>query len=140
MNKKILLTKRFEFCSSHKYYNKSLSKKENKKLFGDLSPYGHGHNYILEVTVTGKVNINTGMIINTYDLKDIVWKVLKEFDHKFLNEDTSYFNEIQPTTENIAKVLSGKIKENLPNKCKLYSIKLYETSDLFVEYCNYDTD
>lgn len=140
MNKKILLTKRFEFCSSHSYYNKNLSVKENKKLFGKLSPYGHGHNYILEVTISGPVNKNTGMIINTYDLKNIVGKVLKEFDHKFLNKDTPYFKEIQPSTENIAQILWKKINAQLPLHCKLYKIKLYETSDLFVEYFNDNAD
>lgn len=134
MARKVFLTKRVEFSASHKYYNKNFSLKENRKHFGEISPYGHGHNYLLEVTVTGTIDKNTGMIINTYFLKDIINQVLKEFDHKFLNEDTPYFKNTQPTTENLAKVLGKKLKENLPKTCLLYKIKLFETNDLFVEY------
>ena len=76
------------------------------------------------------------MIINLYDLKAIMKEVLEDFDHKFLNEDTPYFKELIPTTENIAKVMwdifHDKICQN-PG-CKLHRVRLYETDDLYVDY------
>ncbi len=99
-----------------------------------MSPYGHGHNYLLEVTVSGPVNPETGMILNVTELKNLVNRVLEEFDHRFLNEETPYFKNIQPTTENLCKVLWGKIEKKLPRGIFLHRLKLYETDDLYVEY------
>jgi 6-pyruvoyltetrahydropterin/6-carboxytetrahydropterin synthase len=130
---KFFLTKRFEFCSSHRYYKKEWSKEKNEKFFGN-SISEHGHNFILEVTVGGKVNKDTGMILNTYSLKEIVNNVLLEFDHKFLNEDTHYFKNITPTPENLSVVFWNIIKKKLPKNCFLKRIRIYETQDLYVDY------
>jgi len=132
---RICLTKRFEFSASHRYWNPAWSEEENRRVFGKcVSPYGHGHNYLLEVTVTGPVNSETGMILNVTELKNLVNRVLEEFDHRFLNEETPYFKNIQPTTENLCKVLYQKIEKRLPSSISLYRLKLYETDDLYVEY------
>lgn len=138
MKFKTLLTKRVEFCASHRYWNPKWSEQKNREVFGKcVSPYGHGHNYILEVTIEGEVDPDTGMIINLYDLKPIINEVLRDFDHKFLNEDNPNFKELIPTTENIARVLwdaiDGKLKET-GRDCRLYRIRLYETPDLYVDY------
>ena len=104
------LTKRLEFSASHRYWNKKWS-------------------------VSLSVDPDTGMVINIYKLKPIIKNVLKEFDHKFLNEDTDYFEELIPTTENFAKILYECITEKLNRgHCKLKKIRLYETKDLFVDY------
>ncbi|MGH7889865.1 MAG: 6-pyruvoyl trahydropterin synthase family protein [Thermodesulfobacteriota bacterium] len=134
---KTLLTKRVDFAASHRYWNPKWSEEQNKSVFGKCtSPHGHGHNYILEVTLEGKVDPDTGMIINLYDLKPILSDVLKDFDHKYLNEDNSEFKDLIPTSENIARVLwdslEGKLKKT-PD-CRLHRIRLYETSDLYVDY------
>ena len=101
------------------------------------SPYGHGHNYELHVSVRGRVDPVTGMIINLTDLKKYVNIVLENFDHKYLNLDTPHFEEQIPTTENIARVLFDQIDEELKDKKDfgLYKIRLYERSDLYVDVC-----
>jgi len=132
-----LLTKRVTFSASHRYWNPKWSEEKNREVFGKcISPYGHGHNYILEVTLKGVPNPETGMIINLYDLKPIIEDVLEGFDHKYLNDDNPEFKELIPTTENIARVLwrnlDLRLKETV--QCELYRLRLYETPELFVDY------
>ena len=137
MDHKTLLTKRVDFAASHRYWNPEWTEKRNRSVFGKCtSKYGHGHNYILEVTIEGEVDPETGMIINLYDLKPIIDHVLKDFDHKHLNDDNIYFRDRIPTTENIARVFWELIEKQLGKgtKYRLYRIRLYETPDLFVDY------
>lgn len=99
------------------------------------SPYGHGHNYDLHVTITGEIDEKTGMIINLSDLKKTVNQVVEQFDHKFVNLDTPYFKEMVPTSENIARVLFELIDARLKtqNRFQLEKIRLYERNDLYVD-------
>jgi 6-pyruvoyltetrahydropterin/6-carboxytetrahydropterin synthase len=132
----ICITKKFEFSASHRYWRNEWSKQKNEEIFGlCTSPYGHGHNYELHVTIKGKIDPETGMIINLTSLKKHVTVVLKKFDHKFLNMDTPFFKTKIPTTENIALVLFEQINNELEGKgaFKLYKIRLYEKSDLYVD-------
>jgi 6-pyruvoyltetrahydropterin/6-carboxytetrahydropterin synthase len=134
---KKLLTKRMEFSASHRYWNPDWSEEKNKEVFGkSAGPYGHGHNYRLEITVEGDVDPRTGMIINLYDLKVIMKDVLEDFDHKYLNEDNPHFKSLIPTTENIARVMWDIFHEKLKSNpsCALYRVRLYETDDLYVDY------
>lgn len=131
----VLTTKRFEFSAAHRYWNPTWSEEQNQAIFGKCTnPHGHGHNYVLYVTVAGQVDPATGMVINITDLKRIVNGVLEQFDHKHLNEDTPYFREQQPTTENLVRVLWGLIASALPAQVRLYRLRLYENDDLFAEY------
>ena len=108
----ICITKKFEFSASHRYWRNEWSKQKNEEIFGlCTSPYGHGHNYELHVTIKGKIDPETGMIINLTSLKKHVTVVLKKFDHKFLNMDTPFFETRIPTTENVALVLFEQIKK-----------------------------
>lgn len=137
MSFKKLITKKVEFSASHRYWNKNWSEEKNREIYGKSSlPGGHGHNFVLEVTVEGEINPETGMIINLFDLKQIVSSVLADFDHKNLNEDNSRFQNLIPTTENIAKVLWEAIEEEIIERddCRLYKVRVYETDDLFVDY------
>lgn len=137
MSSKKLITKKVEFAASHRYWDPKLSETENFELFGKSSfKSGHGHNFSLEVTVEGDIDTSTGMIINLFDLKKIINDVLKNFDHKNLNEDTIYFNDEIPTPENICKVLWNLLEQKLAqnDKCSLYKVRLYETDDLYVDY------
>ena len=136
MDKKVFITKKFEFSASHRYWRDDWSQGKNEQVFGlSTSPYGHGHNYELHVTITGRIDPDTGMIINLTDLKRLVKVVLEDFDHKYLNLDTPYFKDQIPTTENIARVLFDRINEELNNKGEfsLHKIRLYERSDLYVD-------
>ncbi|WP_447970360.1 6-carboxytetrahydropterin synthase [Nitrospira sp. M1] len=130
---KATLTKRTEFCSSHRYHNPNWDDAKNKEVFGPCNnKHSHGHNYMLEVTLCGPIDPVNGMIINLYDLKIYLWDVLKEFDHKNLNLDTPYFTDRIPTTENLAVTLWQRLAEH-PHMPPVDRIKLYEDHTLFAE-------
>jgi 6-pyruvoyltetrahydropterin/6-carboxytetrahydropterin synthase len=131
----VYATRRFEFSAAHRYWRDDWSREQNERTFGKCtSPYGHGHNYTLDVTVKGRPDSVTGMIMNMVDLKAIVGQVLEAFDHKHLNEDTPYFKQAIPTTENIVRVLWGLIGPRLPEGAALARLRLYEMNDLWAEY------
>jgi 6-pyruvoyltetrahydropterin/6-carboxytetrahydropterin synthase len=130
----VRLTKRLEFSASHRYHNPAWSGQRNRAVFGPCNHlHGHGHNYLIEVTVAGRVDPVTGMVINLYDLKQVLEGVLVEFDHKNLNEDMPYFQDRIPTTENLAVVLWDKIAEQL-REARLTALRLFEEEDLSVDY------
>ncbi len=134
--KNITISKKFEFSASHRYWRDEWSEEENRRYFGNSTgPYGHGHNYELHVTVLGDIDPKTGMIINLTELKKYVNDVLESFDHKFLNLDTPYFKDKQPTTENLALVLFDLIAKKLKTLqgIALYKLRLYEKRDLYVD-------
>jgi 6-pyruvoyltetrahydropterin/6-carboxytetrahydropterin synthase len=136
MDKKVLITKKYEFSASHRYWKKDWSREKNEQVFGKCtSPHGHGHNYDLHVTISGKIDPATGMIINLTDLKRMVKVVLEDFDHKYLNLDTPFFENQIPTTENIARVLFDQVDKQLNDKgdFNLQKIRLYERNDLYVD-------
>jgi 6-pyruvoyltetrahydropterin/6-carboxytetrahydropterin synthase len=129
----VLLTKRIEFAAAHRYQNPAWGAERNRTIFGACyNEPGHGHNYLLEVTVAGEVDEATGMVVNLYDLKRVLEEVLEEFDHKHLNLDTPYFQETIPTAENIAQVL-WRLLAARSGMGRLEVIRLYEDEDLFAE-------
>lgn len=131
----IYLTRKIEFSASHYYHNPALSPEENRRLFGKCAnPQGHGHNYVLEVTVAGEPDPQTGMVLDLKELKEILQReVMEVFDHKFINHQVPVLAGQIPTSENMARaiwqLLEGKI-----NRGRLHHIRLYETPDLFVDY------
>jgi len=132
----VLISKKFEFSASHRYYKEDWSEEKNQEIFGICtSPHGHGHNYELHVTISGRIDPDTGMIINLSDLKKHVNEVVNSFDHKYLNLDTPYFKDKIPTTENIANVMFKLIEKEISDKgdFTLHKIRLYEKKDLYVD-------
>jgi 6-pyruvoyltetrahydropterin/6-carboxytetrahydropterin synthase len=100
------LTRRESFCASHRLWNPELSREENDALYGPCArENGHGHNYVLEVTLCGGVDPRTGMVINLTDLKNFVrCEIITRVDHYHLNHDVEMFRGINPTAENVAIV------------------------------------
>jgi 6-pyruvoyltetrahydropterin/6-carboxytetrahydropterin synthase len=128
-----LLTKRIEFAAAHRYHNDAWDAATNRRVFGACNNEpGHGHNYLLEVTVAGPVDPHTGMVVNLFDLKVVLQDVLEEFDHKHFNIDTPYFTKTIPTTENIATLLWTKLAER-SGIGRLERIRLYEEDDLWAD-------
>jgi 6-pyruvoyltetrahydropterin/6-carboxytetrahydropterin synthase len=127
------LTRKYHFCSAHRLHSDLLSPEENLKLFGKCNnPHGHGHNYYLDVTLEGKPDPVTGMIINLADLDEIVEReVLVKFDHKHLNLDTEEFKELNPTSEVVALVIYNMLQPHLPG---LHKVGLWETEKNYFEY------
>src|SRR5438445_9566917 len=128
----VRLTKRLEFSAAHRYHNPAWPEERNRAIF-DRHNNPHGHNYLLEVTISGAIDPVTGMVINLYDLKQVLEQVLVEFDHKNLNEDTPYFKDRIPTTENFAVVLWDKIEGQLRG-ARVVALRPFDEADLSVDY------
>ncbi len=131
----LLITKRLGFSSAHRLFDPELSDDENLEVFGKCSyKGGHGHNYKLEVTVSGEIDEKTGMIIDVKVLKGIVEKeIISKLDHKNLNTDVEILKDTMPTVENIAVKIWDALDLKI-EKGKLFEIKLFETNDNFVTY------
>lgn len=129
----VRLTRKYHFCTAHRLHSDFLTNEENLAVFGKCNnPYGHGHNYYLEVTVSGEPDPITGMIENLADLDKIVdQEIMQKFDHKHLNLDTDEFRDLNPTSENVAVVIWNLLAPKLPT---LYKIGLYETEKNYFEY------
>jgi len=131
---KLELGRRYRFAASHRLHSPHLSEEENSRVFGKCNnPYGHGHNYVLEVRFSGDVDPATGMIANLADLDAFVeHQVLAEFDHKSLNKDIPAFRGQVPTTENLCIEIFKRLK-TFP-KAKLERIRVQETGNNSFEY------
>jgi 6-pyruvoyltetrahydropterin/6-carboxytetrahydropterin synthase len=131
---KISLTRRYRFAASHRLHSPKLSEEENSRTYGKCNnPLGHGHNYIVEVTLTGPVDPSTGMIANLGDLDPFVEKeVVEAFDYKYLNEEVAEFQAIVPTTENVCREIYRRL-EKFP-MARLERIRIEETSKNGFEY------
>jgi 6-pyruvoyltetrahydropterin/6-carboxytetrahydropterin synthase len=133
----VLITRKAEFCASHYCANPALSDSQNEALYGKASrSSGHGHNYVLEVTVAGEADPLHGMVMNLKELKDILQQeVVEVYDHRFLNHEVSPFDRVVPTAENIAKDIWRRIEARITsNGRRLHAVRLYETPDLYVDY------
>ncbi|KAJ3607435.1 hypothetical protein NHX12_024486 [Muraenolepis orangiensis] len=129
------LTRVQSFSASHRLHSVELSDEENKSVFGKCNnPNGHGHNYRAEVTVRGKINRATGMVINLTDLKSCIEEVIMgPLDHKNLDQDVPYFANVVSTTENLAVYIWDNLAKVLPVG-ELYEVKIYETDKNMVVY------
>jgi 6-pyruvoyltetrahydropterin/6-carboxytetrahydropterin synthase len=123
---KVAITKRVHFCAGHRLYNPKLSDEKNFELYGPCSnPNGHGHNFVLEVTVSGEPDPGSGMIINLRDLKQIInSSVIDKIDHKNLNLDVDFMKGAIPTTEilvsRIFEILDREIGNGLLDRVTLW--------------------
>ena len=131
----IFITRKHEFSASHRLYNPDFSDEKNAATFRLCNnPNGHGHNYVLEVTLSGEVCEDTGMVFDLKELKKLTTlEIIDKVDHKNLNVDVDYLKGLIPTAENLAikfwEVLEPKI-----TKGRLYEIKLYESERNYVVY------
>jgi 6-pyruvoyltetrahydropterin/6-carboxytetrahydropterin synthase len=131
----IFITRKLEFCASHRLYNPEFSDQKNEETFGLCNnPNGHGHNYVMEVTVKGDVHPETGMVLDLKALKKLVnEEIILKVDHKNLNVDVPFLKEIIPTAENLAIQFWNVLEPKLTGG-ELYEIKLYESERNFVIY------
>ena len=128
------LTRRYILSASHRLHSDALSGAENRAVYGKCNnPHGHGHNYALEVTVSGQVDANTGMICNLGELDDAVRReIIERFDHANLNVRAE-FAEIVPTTENLSEVIFQILKQSF-TAAHLEKVRLEETMMNSFEY------
>jgi 6-pyruvoyltetrahydropterin/6-carboxytetrahydropterin synthase len=131
---KIELGRRYRFAASHRLHSAKLSEEENWRVYGKCNnPYGHGHNYVVEISVSGVPDAATGMIVNLSDLDGFVEReVIEAFDHRLLNEEVAAFREKVPTTENVCMEIFRRLK-HFPN-AKLERVRIEETGNNSFEY------
>ena len=128
------ITKQFTFCAAHKYWNDSWNHDKNYSVFGDDINV-HGHNYILDITITGPTNENSGFIYDFQKLKKLVNKnAIDILDHSQIQKDIPWFKGKQPSTENIVVFIWEQIARYIDAPAILYKIKLRETPTIFTEY------
>lgn len=135
MGEKVSVFRREHFNAAHRLFNREWSDDLNAKVFGKCSlPHYHGHNYELEIRVTGEVDPRTGFVMDMKVLSDLVQEqVVERFDHKNLNLDTKEFRELNPTAENIAIVIYRLLRPYIDHSLDL-KLRLYETPRNYVEY------
>ena len=133
--KNIAIVRCEHFNAAHRLHNKNWSDEKNKDVFGKCNnPNYHGHNYELEVKVIGPCDPETGYVVDTKILSDLIKeKILDRFDHKNLNLDTVEFKDLNPTAENIAITIYDLLRPAIDSELEL-RIKLYETPRNYVEY------
>lgn len=129
----VQFTRKYHFSAAHRLHSEQLSDEENREIFGNCNnPYGHGHNYYLDVSVRGEIDSVTGMVINMGELDEIVHReVISKLDHKHLNYEVPELKEHNPTSEVVAMVIYNMLSPHLP---KLHKVGLWETEKNYFEY------
>ena len=134
----MVISKKVEFSASHICRSEQLSDAENESIYGPAAnPHGHGHNYVVEVAISGVPDPVTGMIMDLKKLKEILEEnVLDVYDHRLLNREVPPFDRVVPTVENIAIDIWRRIEADIDpaGRVRLQSVRVHETNELFVEY------
>lgn len=133
----LYITRRVAFCASHRYENRAWSEEKNREVFGPCyNPYGHGHNYELEVTICGGLDPETGMVLNLRHVDAILHEeVVARFDHRFINKEVEGFEGTNPTVENICLKIWDLIQPRFDALgCRVHRVRLHESSGLYGEY------
>jgi 6-pyruvoyltetrahydropterin/6-carboxytetrahydropterin synthase len=132
----VTMTRLYIFSAAHRLYNPQLSDEENRAIYGKCAnPYGHGHDYRLEITVRGVPDPITGMVMNLTELDTLVQaEVLRHLDHKHLNEETPPFDHIPPTSENLVAFIVEQLTPHLQGNARLYRVRLWETPRSYFEW------
>ena len=129
------VTRRYQFAASHRLHAHGLSDEENRRLYGKCNnPFGHGHNYVLEVSARGPADSNTGSAVDPRRLDELVAReVLQPFEHRNLNCDVEAFRDLTPTSENLAVEICRRLKRGWPAMFpgewpKLEKVRIAETA------------
>ena len=132
---RISVFRKAHFNAAHRLHNPNWSDEKNRQVFGLCNnPNYHGHNYEMEVKVTGEVDPETGYLIDLKILKDLIYENIEQrFDHKNLNLDTEEFKNLNPTAENICYVIWQLLRKRLDEKYEVV-VRLFETPRNYVEY------
>ena len=128
------LGRRYRFAASHRLHSAQLSEMENARIYGKCNnPYGHGHNYTVEVRFSGAIDPDTGMITSLADLDSFVnERVIEAFDHRSLQDEVPAFREAVPTTENLCIEIFQRLR-SFP-RATLEAVRIEETSNNSFEY------
>jgi len=125
----IIVTVKVYFEAAHRLHNPDRPDDWNRRVYGKCNnPHGHGHNYVLEVSVEGEPDPETGYLIDMKDLKDVIQRtVVADVDHRHLNLEVDWLAGIIPTSENLARVFFKRIDAGLPERVRLAAVTIHET-------------
>ncbi len=132
----MLITRKVEFSASHACFRREWTAEQNHRVYGEAAnPHGHGHNYVAEITLRGEPDPATGMVFDLKELKRILQEeVVDLYDHRSLNHEVAPFDQVVPTAENLTLDIWRHLRARFPGPgVRLYSVRLYETDDLFVD-------
>jgi 6-pyruvoyltetrahydropterin/6-carboxytetrahydropterin synthase len=134
------VTRRYRFAASHRLHSEAFTERQNRELYGKCNnPYGHGHDYVLDVSAAGPVDPGSGQVVHIPSLDRLVSEhVLGDFDHRYINADLGEFQSLVPTSENIMRVIEDRLaahwSEVFPGQWpRLEGIRLRETKRNFFE-------
>ena len=134
----IIITKKAHFNAAHRLFNPKYDEKKNRELFGLCSnELGHGHNYVVEVSISGSIDPETGYLVDLSKLGEVIKSVIiDKCDHKNLNQQVDFLSGINPTVENLAEVFYKELRSEIGKitKNKLYSVRVWETEKNYAEY------
>lgn len=133
----MVITRRVEFSASHVCSQAALSPAENRAIYGDdANPNGHGHNYVVEVSLQGEPDPVTGMVVDLKEVKDVLTReIVEPMDHRHLNHEVPPFDTVVPTTENLAVEIWRRLNRRLSGRSvRLKNVRLWETDSLYVDY------
>lgn len=131
----IELTSSYEVCSAHKLFNPEWDENTNRKVFGKCADL-HGHQYRLEITLSGPISEKTGMLVNGFDVDRIVGEVIvKKMDHQYLNDRIPFFKKNPPTAEWIAVWVFDSLKTAFPPECRVKRVRVFETPSMYADFC-----
>lgn len=135
MNKRVSVYRKEHFNAAHRLHNPTWNETKNDEVFGKCNnPNFHGHNYEIDVKITGEPAADTGFVIDLKVLSNIIKEdILEKFDHKNLNLDLPEFANLNPTAENIVVVIYDILRKKIDSKLDV-QVRLYETPRNFVEY------
>ncbi len=138
--RKVYVSRKIEFNAAHRLFNPHWSDNENVGIYGKCSnKYGHGHNYLVDITISGIVDRDTGFLFDLKELKSILEEeIINRFDHKHLNHDIPELQDCVPTTEVLAVLIWDILEQRLRNinqrELALHEVKIYETGKNAVRY------
>jgi len=128
------ITKRFRFSAAHRLFDPALSDSENKTLYGACFRH-HGHNFVMEVTLEGGVDGQTGMVVNFTLLKKLVkTQILDHFDHRDFGTDIPEFEGRRQTVEVLAQIIWNRLVNQVPEGTRLDQIRISETENSWIEF------
>lgn len=129
-----IITKKYKFCAAHRYHQSKWSDEKNAKVFGDDWKI-HGHNYILEVSINGPMDKDTGFVIDLKSLNTMInAEVINKLDHSDIGADIPWFQDKQPSSENISIFIWDLLENKIPKPAHLHRIKILETPTISAEY------
>jgi 6-pyruvoyltetrahydropterin/6-carboxytetrahydropterin synthase len=132
----LMLSRRYDFSAAHRLYNPAFTDAQNEQVFGLCNnPNGHGHNYDVEITLTGQPDLDTGMLVDIVQLDDLVKReIISQVDHKHLNLDVPFFAGINPTAENIAVVFWHRLAPHFTQGPLLHRVRIIESRNNYADY------